>query len=308
MKNNPNLNKRYYTNQRQLNYNNNSIQRYLEQNNVRNLKIQSNIRRYQNKNKDISTNSTNANKSQNFPNINLNNLQRTIIDECEDSLINKRKGDSSQNKPNHEFYHKKKYFSKDLTTYSSSLNDNPYSNLGNKSSTGTGTGTGTGHKNYKKYKEKKNIYKNRINDNSYDYIIGEYKSLYNANSRGKSNNKNMSSTSYDFKKISLKRPNSRGEKKIPVIVVSKKSKKNKTSMNFFKRKDYIIKIQSVWRGYFLRKIAVGSIKKYIGFIALVKYMEKIFFNNIEYLYYEFVFLLGKYHNQKSVYKKINNKN
>ena len=78
-------------------------------------------------------------------------------------------------------------------------------------------------------------------------------------------------------------------------------------MNFYKRKENIIKIQSVWRGYFLRKIAVGSIKKYIGFIALIKYMEKIFSNNIEYLFYEFIFLLRKYPNLKTVYKKINNK-
>ena len=303
MRNFTNMNKRYHTNQRLLNNNNNSIH-YLEPNNIRNLKVQSNIRRNHNQNrKDLIHLNTN-NQSQKFSNINLRNLQKTIIDECEDSLANKKKGDYNPNRPNRDFYHKKNYLTKDLTNYSSSIYDNPYLNLTNTSS--------TGHKNYKKYKEKLNIHRDRSkNDSSYDYIIGEYNNLYNANSKGKSNNRNVSSTSYDFKKISLKKPNSRGERKIPIIVVTKKSNKNfnKTSstMNFYKRKENIIKIQSVWRGYFLRKIAVGSIKKYIGFIALIKYMEKIFSNNIEYLFYEFIFLLRKYPNLKTVYKKINNK-
>ena len=65
------------------------------------------------------------------------------------------------------------------------------------------------------------------------------------------------------------------KKRLPAIVVSvKRSKKRIRQKNF--KKENIIKIQSAWRGYFLRKIAIGSIKKYIGFIALIKYIQKIY--------------------------------
>ena len=69
------------------------------------------------------------------------------------------------------------------------------------------------------------------------------------------------------------------KKKLPIIIISNKSAKKKTfikNKNFVnKKKNGIIKIQSAWRGYFLRKLAIGSIKKYIGFLSLIKYMEKI---------------------------------
>ena len=69
-------------------------------------------------------------------------------------------------------------------------------------------------------------------------------------------------------------------KKLPIIIISNKSAKKKTyikNMNFVnKKKNGIIKIQSAWRGYFLRKLAIGSIKKYIGFLSLIKYMENIY--------------------------------
>ena len=48
--------------------------------------------------------------------------------------------------------------------------------------------------------------------------------------------------------------------------------------NRFNDRKKIIKIQSVGIVHYLRKIAVGSVKKYIGFVALVKYIEKIFDN------------------------------
>ena len=98
MRNFTNMNKRYHTNQRLLNNNNNSIH-YLEPNNVRNLKVQSNIRRNHNQNrKDLIHLNTN-NQSQKFSNINLRNLQKTIIDECEDSLANKKKVNTIQIDP-----------------------------------------------------------------------------------------------------------------------------------------------------------------------------------------------------------------
>ena len=156
---------------------------------------------------------------------------------------------------------------------------------------------------------RKKYYHSNNNNGSYDYIIRDYKNINNPNSQTKKNNKMFSNTTYDFKKINCKPLNNKEEKRIPMIVVTKKPNRSKTSMNFFKKRQNIIKIQSVWRGYFFRNIAVGSIKKYIGFIALIKYMEKSFFNNIEYLFYDFLYLLKKYCNEsKYIYKKINNKN
>ena len=57
-----------------------------------------------------------------------------------------------------------------------------------------------------------------------------------------------------------------------------------------KKRNGIIKIQSAWRGYFLRKIAIGSIEKYIGFLALIKYMQKMYIKNMKFL---FLFKLKK---------------
>ena len=74
-----------------------------------------------------------------------------------------------------------------------------------------------------------------------------------------------------------------------------------------KERKLIIKIQAAWRGYFLRKIAVGSIKKYIGFIALMQYLEKAIKNNKKYLLNEIVNLLkncSKNKNYQFRYKRI----
>ena len=83
------------------------------------------------------------------------------------------------------------------------------------------------------------------------------------------------------------------EKKIPIIIVSNKrlKKQNIKKLNIVnKKRNGIIKIQSAWRGYFLRKIAIGSIEKYIGFLALIKYMQKIY---IKYMKFLFLFKLKK---------------
>ena len=103
------------------------------------------------------------------------------------------------------------------------------------------------------------------------------------------------------------------EKKLPIIIISNKSAKKKTyikNKNFEnKKKNGIIKIQSAWRGYFLRKLAIGSIKKYIGFLSLIKYMEKIYIKSMKFL---FLFRLKKItkdfingnNNKNFVFKKI----
>ena len=228
-------------------------------------------------------------KQEMFKKINTNNIQRNIIDEYENELINKEKERNNPH-PSKEFYHKKNYYSKDLTenNYVTNYNNN---NNNNNNSYFNLTNISSEHKNYKKYRTKYSIYNTSFKNDiaSHDYSLNDYKKKYNSDI--KNHNRNYSNTSYDFKKIKYNLPNNK-EKKIPVIVVSKKPKNSYTS-NIIRKRKKIIKIQSAWRGYFLRKIAVGSIKKYIGFIALIKYLEKVFSNNIEYLFYEFLFLLKK---------------
>ena len=257
-------------------------------------------------NKQFNINQINNNyitkKSEISTKINIKNIQKNIIEDFDNELINK-KIENYKLYPSKAFYHRKNYYSKDLTNYNNFNTNNSYLNMTNISSE---------HKNYQKYKTKYSIYNSsfiKIN-NSRDYSINDNKIKSNSNNifKNSRNKRNFSKTLYDFKNIKYKMPNKKEEKRIPVIVVSKKSN-YKTSTNFFNRRKYIIKIQSAWRGYFLRKIAVGSIKKYIGFIALIKYLEKIFFNNIEYLFYEFLFFVKKYDKRKTkyIYKKINYK-
>ena len=90
-----------------------------------------------------------------------------------------------------------------------------------------------------------------------------------------------------------------------------KNKNRSSSYNSYKERKNVIKIQAVWRGYFLRKIAVGSIKKYIGFVALMKYSEKIIYDNKKYIYDMLINLLKKYNddkNSKYKYRRINKAN
>ena len=248
-------------------------------------------------------NELNTQKPEIFTKINITNIQKNIIEDFENELISKKKGNYKPH-PSKVFYHLKNNYWKDLTNYY------PHSN----NSCLYKTNISSGNKDYKKYNTKYSIYNTSFKkiNNSRDYSINDYKIKTNSNTnlntnfRNIKNYRNCFNTSYDFKNIKYKIPNKKEEKRIPVIVVTKKSN-YKTSTNFFKRRKNIIKIQSAWRGYFLRKIAVGSIKKYIGFIALIKYLEKIYFNNIEYLFFEFLFLVNKYCNKrktKYIYKKI----
>ena len=89
------------------------------------------------------------------------------------------------------------------------------------------------------------------------------------------------------------------KKRLPAIVVSVKRSKKKIRQKNNKNGN-IIKIQSAWRGYFLRKIAIGSIKKYIGFIALIKYIQKIYDKNNKKL----LMIKLKEYNNKSINPKM----
>ena len=94
------------------------------------------------------------------------------------------------------------------------------------------------------------------------------------------------------------------KKRLPAIVVSVKRSKKKIRQKNYKNGN-IIKIQSAWRGYFLRKIAIGSIKKYIGFIALIKYIQKIYDKNNKKL---LMIKLKEYNNKSINPKMYNNEN
>ena len=94
------------------------------------------------------------------------------------------------------------------------------------------------------------------------------------------------------------------KKRLPAIVVSVKRSKKKIRQKNNKNGN-IIKIQSAWRGYFLRKIAIGSIKKYIGFIALIKYIQKIYDKNNKKL---LMIKLKEYNNKSINPKMYNNEN
>ena len=260
----------------------------LSQNRFQNYKGQSKDSVNKNKNK------FNPNKSELFPKLNIKNIQKNIIEDYEKDISDNRYNNA---RPSKEFYHRKNYFSRDFSN-NKLLQNNSFISLNNKNN--------TVNKNYKKYNNK---YHFRNSYESSDYSNKDNKK-YNTNSKysnSHSNNIN-SNTSYDFKKMKYTLPNNKEERRIPIIVVTKKLNKYKTSLNFFQKRTKIIRIQAAWRGYFLRKIAVGSIKKYIGFIALVKYLEKVFLKNIEFYFYEFLFLMKKFCEErinKYKYHKIN---
>ena len=142
-----------------------------------------------------------------------------------------------------------------------------------------------------------NKYINNNKDNAHKYTICDYTKLSSDYSINNTSSNNYSDrTQKKYKNF---------EKKYPVIMVSDKRNKkmiNNTHINIINNKrEKIIKIQSIWRGYFLRKIAIGSIKKYVGFIAIIKYMNKIYIKKMKIL-----FLLNMKKNTSFIYTKNNN--
>ena len=298
MKDNNNSKRRYYQNKK-LQSRTHSGTINLDPNNIINLKKLANDK-YEQRNKNMK-----SNKSGIFTKLNIKNDKINLLNEYEDDLIDEKKNelDSHPKKT----FHKKNNHSKDLNNDddNSPLN---YSQL-NKS----------------KIKNKRRKYRRintnheyinsfQNNDKSHDYIIGDFSKISKDFEKPKYSTKtnvinNNNNKSYDFKNDKNAQKSYREQKPIPVIVVSKKNYNfGNSAYNYFKKKESIIKIQSAWRGYFLRKIAVGSIKKYIGFIALIKYLDKVYLNNIHDLFEEFILLIKSYEIEKKkqlVYRKIN---
>ena len=178
---------------------------------------------------------------------------------------------------------------------------------------------------YYNYMQKKPDYSkvNQDSSNSHIYIISDNQKYYNEQ---KNKNKKVNISNYDYKKIFKNQTydlsqnnyannnnnNNKEEKKFPLIIIEQKNRYHRFSTrNSHSEKNQIIKIQSVWRGYYLRKVAVGSIKKYIGFVALMKYSEVIFNKKKKSLLYDVINLLKRYINSKSLkskYRKINKNN
>ena len=126
------------------------------------------------------------------------------------------------------------------------------------------------------YYNNKSRYINKSKDNQHQYTIYEYTKLSNDIFNDNDNYNN-----YTQKIIN------NIKNRYPVIIISKKSKgKIKSIRN--NNIEKIIKIQAYWRGYYLRTIAIGGIKKYIGFIALIKYIQKKYILNIKKFYSFFI--------------------
>ena len=203
---------------------------------------------------------------------------------------------------------------------SSSINNKDYLNRTNANN--------SGHKYYDSLKKKSDYKTFRGNDNNLNnYIMSNYQKYNDNNSKYNDPKYNFKKTlinnynytklfnqSYDYSQYNLFKNNIKEEKRYPVIVVQTKNSYISPNPNFYNYNKYsnrkkIIKIQSNWRGYFLRKIAVGSIKKYIGFVALMKYLEKIMDNNLRFLFLYVINLLRKYVGELKIrnkYRKNNN--
>ena len=109
----------------------------------------------------------NPKKSDLFPEINAKKIQKNIMDDYGNESINKKKaiGDINQNLSK-TYYHRKKYYSKDLTNYYPT--NNSYLNLTNNTSE---------QKNFKKYNTKYSMYSTSLKkDNGpRDHSMNEYK-------------------------------------------------------------------------------------------------------------------------------------
>ena len=266
----------------------------------------------------------NADSSKIMKNANNRYSKRTVIQEdisLTQSKINNYLQKSNDNIfKNNKFSNNFNYQSLDKK-YLNNSNNNSKSNNNNKST----NINNISNLRYYNYMQKKPDYSrvNQDSSNPHIYIISDNQKYYNEQ---KNRNKKVNINNYDYKKIfknqtydfsqsnyaNNSRSNNKEEKKIPLIIIEQKNRYHRfPTQNIQNENNKIIKIQSVWRGYYLRKVAVGSIKKYIGFVALMKYSEVIFNKKKKSLLSDVINLLKKYINSKSLkskYRKINRNN
>ena len=272
--------RRFYLNRKDHN-NTYNLSHQTEQDKLKNLKL-TNKTRYNNRYIDLNINSSDYSK-----NINFKNYLKTK-DNNEDILSNNSKKnntyilsskDNNNNNLNESQNIKINHSNKFVSPLSNNLNQNR-TNFNNKK-----LYTYIPKPDNDKSLIKNNFFhqdynSNHINKNDNNYYINKYKDK----------NRNTIINNYNFNKIFLNQINDfsiekfniqnifKG-KKNPLITAESKRRYRFFTHNNSEEIKKIIKIQSAWKGYFLRNIVIKSIKKYIAFIALIKYMEKIMNNN-----------------------------
>ena len=293
--------RRYYLNKKEQN-NSYSTSIFSDQNKIKNIKLLGNPnidnRRYI---------GFNSNTSEVGDKIDINHYPHKYINNISSNeTIKEKKNNNSR------YFHNSN--DNNINNSKNNKKDNFYNSPPKKNNFLNRSNVNTSNRNYNFIQEKLG-YENVIRNNkqSPEYSIGNYykynnkESKYNKLKNNINNyNKFFMNQSYDYAKDIFNK-NKKDEKKYSVILPQNKS--NYISLNHYRYNDRkkIIKIQSAWRGYFLRKLAVGSIKKYIGFVALMKYLEKIFDKNLKILYNDIIDILKKYTNQlrfRYKYKKI----
>ena len=135
------------------------------------------------------------------------------------------------------------------------------------------------------YYNNKNRVINKFKDNPHQYTICEYAKLTND-----TYNDNYNNTITNYYNDYTQKTINNIKNRYPVIIISKKTKGKIKNIKNNNNLEKIKKIQANWRGYYLRTMAIGGIKKYIGFIALIKYIQKIYIKHKKIL---FLFYLKK---------------
>ena len=306
--------RRYYLNRKENN-NSYNLSHQAEQDKLKNLKLTQKTR-YNNRYIDLNINSSDYSKNLNFLNYlktkdnnedlsNNSKKNKTYILSSKDNSNNLNESQNIKNNHNNKY-----------TSPSSNNRNQNKTNINNqKLYTYIPT-----KKNDDKSLVKNNLFRQennsdltKKNNNNYIYYNEKYKNK----------NKNTIINNYNFNKIFLNQINDFSIEKFNIQNIFKEKKnllitaEPKRRYRFFTHNNSeeikkIIKIQSAWKGYFLRNIVIKSIKKYIAFIALIKYLEKIMNNNKKTIFEEIIKLLKKYINEKSIknkyMRKTNNNN
>ena len=95
--------------------------------------------------------------------------------------------------------------------------------------------------------------------------------------------------------------------------VFKNRSHHNTNINYYKRKNtnyyYFLKelilIQSFWRGYFLRKLVVGSLKQYFGIVGLCTFLSKSFIRVKKNYFRYFISKFNRYNDCDCTYEPLN---
>ncbi len=302
--------RRFYLNKRTQN--NSYISPYKEDTNYNNMKLEVNLNNNNKKYIDINKKYLEIQK-----NLNCKNYLENTDNIKDNSIINLKKKNNTYFKvPNNINLNN----SQNIKTRNTDSFISPLTKYNKQNK----TNVNMENQRYYNYLNKKQNY-NSVLQNSYDnpkFIINSHINYYN---EPKYKDKKININNYDYRKIfknqtydstkDLYSNNNNNKKsyrvKYPVMVVDQNKRYKFSTHSKLDETKLIIKIQSAWRGYYLRKIAVGSIKKYIRFIALVKFLEKIIKNEKKDFFDELIKLLKKPTDEKKFkyrYRRIKKNN